>query len=69
MTPRHYNSLRWKLCAGCGTVIAQSRAICPHCHSYRFDPIEVPPMTKDEINGADTEWLKKLAQVLEGKPI
>lgn len=64
-----YHSIRWKLCDGCGTVIAQSRSICPHCHGYRFDPIDFPPMEKGEMDEWDTAWLDKLVDVLEGKAV
>jgi recombinational DNA repair protein RecR len=28
---------RYKVCEGCGSILLKSAAICPICHSYRFD--------------------------------
>jgi hypothetical protein len=32
------NPTGYKVCEGCDSIIGQSAAICPNCHSYRFDP-------------------------------
>ncbi len=31
------NPARYKICAGCDSIVAQKVTICPNCHSYRFE--------------------------------
>lgn len=31
-TPHNY-----KVCEGCDSIVGRSTAICPNCHSFRFD--------------------------------
>jgi len=31
------NPGKYKICAGCDSIVAQKVAICPNCHSYRFE--------------------------------
>jgi hypothetical protein len=28
----------YKVCEGCDSIIGSGAALCPNCHSYRFDP-------------------------------
>jgi len=30
------NPAKYKICAGCESIIAEKVAICPNCHAYRF---------------------------------
>jgi len=31
------NPSGFKVCEGCDSIVGSSAAICPNCHSYRFD--------------------------------
>ncbi len=31
------NPTAYKVCEGCNSILGNSTAICPNCHSYRFD--------------------------------
>jgi hypothetical protein len=31
------NPVKYKICVGCESIVAAKVAICPNCHSYRFD--------------------------------
>jgi RNA polymerase subunit RPABC4/transcription elongation factor Spt4 len=31
------NPSAFKICEGCDSIVAASVAMCPNCHSYRFD--------------------------------
>lgn len=31
------NPVKYKICQGCESIVAAKVAICPNCHSYRFD--------------------------------
>jgi RNA polymerase subunit RPABC4/transcription elongation factor Spt4 len=31
------NPSAYKVCEGCDSIVAQKAALCPNCHSYRFD--------------------------------
>ncbi|MEM9478274.1 MAG: hypothetical protein AAGA58_01290 [Verrucomicrobiota bacterium] len=31
------NPQKYKICVGCESIVASKVAICPNCHSYRFE--------------------------------
>ncbi|MGJ8633989.1 MAG: hypothetical protein ACSHX7_08715 [Luteolibacter sp.] len=31
------NPKNYKVCEGCDSIVGQATAICPNCHSFRFD--------------------------------
>ncbi|MEI6673749.1 MAG: hypothetical protein WCO57_01090 [Verrucomicrobiota bacterium] len=31
------NPTAYKVCEGCDSILSSSTALCPNCHSYRFD--------------------------------
>jgi hypothetical protein len=31
------NPSKYKICAGCDSIVALKVSICPNCHSYRFE--------------------------------
>ena len=35
-TKKSENSKKYKICAGCESIVAQKVNICPNCHAYRF---------------------------------
>jgi len=32
------NPSNFKVCEGCDSIVGRSTALCPNCHSFRFDP-------------------------------
>ncbi len=32
------NPAGYKVCEGCDSIIGSAAALCPNCHSFRFDP-------------------------------
>jgi hypothetical protein len=32
------NPAAYKVCEGCDSIIGTAAALCPNCHSFRFDP-------------------------------
>ena len=32
------NPAGYKVCEGCDSIIGNAAALCPNCHSFRFDP-------------------------------
>jgi len=34
------NPAKYKICEGCGSIVAEKVAICPNCHAYRFNADE-----------------------------
>ena len=32
------NPTGYKVCEGCDSIVGSGAALCPNCHSYRFDP-------------------------------
>lgn len=32
------NPGNYKVCEGCDSIVGKATAICPNCHSFRFDP-------------------------------
>lgn len=31
------NPAQYKVCEGCDSIVGRATAICPNCHSFRFD--------------------------------
>jgi hypothetical protein len=31
------NPANYKVCVGCDSIVGKATAICPNCHSFRFD--------------------------------
>jgi rRNA maturation endonuclease Nob1 len=45
------NPQGYKVCEGCDSIVARKAAVCPSCHSYRFDSSRRHVMEQAEILG------------------
>lgn len=46
------NPLGYKVCEGCDSIIGSAAALCPNCHSYRFDATPERVVLQARILGA-----------------
>jgi RNA polymerase subunit RPABC4/transcription elongation factor Spt4 len=46
------NPSGYKVCEGCDSIVGSATAICPNCHSYRFDISPERVTTQAKILGA-----------------
>lgn len=46
------NPTGYKVCEGCDSIVGSGAAICPNCHSYRFDPTPERVTLQARILGA-----------------
>jgi len=46
------NPARYKVCEGCDSIVGSGTAICPNCHSFRFDATSERVVTQAHILGA-----------------
>ncbi len=46
------NPTGYKVCEGCDSIVGNATAICPNCHSYRFDASPERVTTQAKILGA-----------------
>jgi hypothetical protein len=46
------NPTAYKVCEGCDSIVGAGTAICPNCHSYRFEPSPERVILQAKILGA-----------------
>lgn len=46
------NPLAYKVCEGCDSIVGSGAALCPNCHSYRFDTAPHRVVTQAELLGS-----------------
>jgi azurin len=46
------NPAAYKVCEGCDSIVGAGTAICPNCHSYRFEPSAERVIVQAKILGA-----------------
>lgn len=46
------NPTGYKVCEGCDSIVGSGAALCPNCHSYRFDITPERVVTQAKILGA-----------------
>ena len=46
------NPAGYKVCEGCDSIVGSGAAMCPNCHSYRFDPSPVRVVIQARILGS-----------------
>jgi hypothetical protein len=46
------NPADYKVCEGCDSIVGNTTAICPNCHSFRFDATAAQVIRQARILGA-----------------
>lgn len=45
------NPAKYKVCVGCESIVATKTAICPNCHSYRYEFDEEKVVAQAQVLG------------------
>ncbi len=46
------NPSAYKVCEGCDSIVGADTALCPNCHSYRFEPSPERVILQAKVLGA-----------------